>query len=73
MQYTVVIEESVDGSYGAYVPDLPGCISCGWVAHRFSGGGVDFRNHGWVAHRFSGGGVDFRLGGPSLQRWGSRF
>lgn len=29
MQYMVVIEEADDGSFGAYVPDLPGCISCG--------------------------------------------
>ncbi len=29
MEYTVVIERADDGSYSAYVPDLPGCISCG--------------------------------------------
>lgn len=29
MHYTVVIEKADDGSYSAYVPDLPGCVSCG--------------------------------------------
>ena len=29
MGYLVVIEKATDGSYSAYVPDLPGCVSCG--------------------------------------------
>lgn len=29
MEYVVVIERADDGSYSAYVPDLPGCVSCG--------------------------------------------
>lgn len=29
MDYVVVIEKAYDGSYSAYVPDLPGCASCG--------------------------------------------
>ena len=29
MEYLVVIERAEDGSYSAYVPDLPGCVSCG--------------------------------------------
>ena len=29
MDYVVVIEQAEDGSYSAYVPDLPGCVSCG--------------------------------------------
>lgn len=29
MDYTVVIEHADDGSYSVYVPDLPGCVSCG--------------------------------------------
>ena len=29
MDYTVVIERADDDSYSVYVPDLPGCISCG--------------------------------------------
>jgi predicted RNase H-like HicB family nuclease len=29
MEYTVIIEQAEDGSYSAYVPDLPGCVSCG--------------------------------------------
>ena len=28
MQYLVIIEEAVN-SYGAYVPDLPGCVAVG--------------------------------------------
>ena len=28
-EYAVVIEKAADGSYSAYVPDLPGCVSCG--------------------------------------------
>ncbi len=32
MDYVVVIEKAVDGSYSAYVPDLPGCVSCGDTA-----------------------------------------
>ena len=28
MKYSVVIEKSSDG-YGAYVPDLPGCVAAG--------------------------------------------
>ncbi len=28
-KYLVVIEKAKDGSYSAYVPDLPGCVSCG--------------------------------------------
>ncbi|MCG3136200.1 MAG: hypothetical protein HJJLKODD_00025 [Phycisphaerae bacterium] len=29
MDYTVVVENADDGSYGVYVPDLPGCVSSG--------------------------------------------
>jgi predicted RNase H-like HicB family nuclease len=29
MDYAVVIEQALDGSYSAYVPDLPGCVACG--------------------------------------------
>jgi len=28
MKYVYVIEQATDGSYSAYVPDLPGCTSC---------------------------------------------
>ncbi len=27
-KYLVVIEKADDGSFSAYVPDLPGCVSC---------------------------------------------
>ena len=27
--YAVVVEQGRDGSYSAYVPDLPGCVACG--------------------------------------------
>ena len=29
MQYAVVIKRAADGSFSAFVPDLPGCVSCG--------------------------------------------
>jgi predicted RNase H-like HicB family nuclease len=29
MDYLLVIEKANDGSFSAYVPDLPGCVSCG--------------------------------------------
>jgi predicted RNase H-like HicB family nuclease len=28
-KYLVVIEKADDGSYSAYLPDVPGCVSCG--------------------------------------------
>lgn len=28
-KYLVVIEQTDDGSYSAYLPDVPGCVSCG--------------------------------------------
>jgi len=29
MKFVYIIEKADDGSYSAYVPDLPGCTSCG--------------------------------------------
>ncbi len=29
MDYVAIIERAPDGSYSAYVPDLPGCVTCG--------------------------------------------
>jgi predicted RNase H-like HicB family nuclease len=29
MEYIVIVEEASDGSYTAYLPDLPGCVACG--------------------------------------------
>jgi predicted RNase H-like HicB family nuclease len=29
MKYVAVIEKAADGSFSAYVPDLPGCVTCG--------------------------------------------
>lgn len=29
MDYVVVIEQAADGSFSAYVPDLPGCVTSG--------------------------------------------
>lgn len=34
MDYIVVIEKAGDGSYSAYVPDLPGCVACGDTAEE---------------------------------------
>ena len=28
-RYLIVVEQAADGSFSAYVPDLPGCVSCG--------------------------------------------
>jgi predicted RNase H-like HicB family nuclease len=28
-KYLVVIEQANDGSFSAYLPDVPGCVSCG--------------------------------------------
>ncbi len=29
MDYVAIIEKADDGSFSAFVPDLPGCVSCG--------------------------------------------
>jgi len=29
MKFVYIIEKADDGSYSAYVPDLPGCTTCG--------------------------------------------
>lgn len=29
MRYAIVVEKGDKGSYGAYVPDLPGCVAVG--------------------------------------------
>ena len=29
IRYAVIIEKTQDGGYGAYVPDLPGCVGMG--------------------------------------------
>lgn len=29
MKYLVIIEQSEDGSFSAYLPDLPGCVAAG--------------------------------------------
>ena len=29
LRYAIIIEKAKDGGYGAYVPDLPGCIGMG--------------------------------------------
>jgi predicted RNase H-like HicB family nuclease len=34
IEYAIVIEHAPDGSYSAYVPDLPGCVSCGDTAEE---------------------------------------
>ena len=28
-KYLVIIEQAADGSYSAYLPDVPSCVSCG--------------------------------------------
>jgi predicted RNase H-like HicB family nuclease len=34
MKYVYVIEKASDGSYSAYVPDLPGCTTSGETAEE---------------------------------------
>lgn len=34
MDYLLVIEKADDGSYSAYVPDMPGCVACGDTAEQ---------------------------------------
>lgn len=54
MDYVVVIEKASDGSYSAYVPDLPGCVASGDTlqeARELIGEAVELhieslRNHG---------------------------
>jgi predicted RNase H-like HicB family nuclease len=29
LEYAIVIEQGKDGSFSAYLPDLPGCVACG--------------------------------------------
>ena len=29
LRYPIILEKAKDGGYGAYVPDLPGCIGMG--------------------------------------------
>jgi len=29
MKYVYIIEKAAEGSFSAYVPDLPGCTTCG--------------------------------------------
>jgi len=29
LRYSIIIEKAADGGYGAYVPDLPGCVGMG--------------------------------------------
>ena len=29
IKYAIVIEKAADGGYGAYAPDLPGCVGMG--------------------------------------------
>ena len=29
MKYVYIIEKAADGSFSAYIPDLPGCTTCG--------------------------------------------
>ncbi len=29
VRYAIIIEKAPDGGYGAYVPDLPGCVGMG--------------------------------------------
>ena len=48
MQYLVIVEEGVNG-YGAYVPDLPGCVAVGETkteVHRLITEAIQFHIEG---------------------------
>ena len=48
MQYLVIVEEGVN-SYGAYVPDLPGCVAVGETkteVHRLITEAIQFHVEG---------------------------
>ena len=48
MQYLVIIEKGAN-SYGAYVPDLPGCVAVGETkaeAHRLIAEAIQFHIEG---------------------------
>jgi predicted RNase H-like HicB family nuclease len=38
MKYVYVIEKAADGSYSAYVPDLPGCTTSGDTVEQVKSG-----------------------------------
>ena len=51
-RYLVVIERAEDGSYSAYVPDLPGCVAVGQdtieATKRLIGQSIEAHIHGLV-------------------------
>jgi predicted RNase H-like HicB family nuclease len=54
MEYVVVVERAEDGSFSAFVPDLPGCVTCGdtveevraLIGEAVSAHVVSLRSHG---------------------------
>ena len=51
-RYLILIERAADGSYGACVPDLPGCAVCGYdtpeEARESIGTAIDMHIRGMV-------------------------
>jgi predicted RNase H-like HicB family nuclease len=49
MQYTVILEKEPQSDWGAYVPDLPGCVAVGGTreeAERLIREGIEFHLEG---------------------------
>ena len=49
MQYTVIIEKEPNTDWGAYVPDLPGCVTTGTTVEEVEnsiGGAIAFHLDG---------------------------
>ena len=53
-KYLVIIERQEDGSYSAYVPDLPGCVAVGQdtpsSAKAMISEAIEFHIEGLIAH-----------------------
>jgi predicted RNase H-like HicB family nuclease len=51
-RYLVIIERAEDGSFSAYVPDLPGCVAVGQdsteAAKRLIGQAIEAHIHGLI-------------------------
>ena len=48
-KYLIVIEQANDGSFSAYLPDIPGCVSCGDTVDEVKASiqeALDFRSEG---------------------------
>ena len=54
MQYTVIVEKESQSDWGAYVPDLPGCVATAQTreeVERLIREAIDFHIEGMRLHR----------------------